>query len=125
MTAAAAAPAMAEFGLGDVDLTFTDAAGLPQTQAGSHPFAVTNTLDLNTFEHPVYGELPDGAVKDITVSLPDGLVGAPGATPRCSSADFLDIDPNLKLPHCANSSAIGLIVLKIKVAASGGGEYLS
>jgi hypothetical protein len=109
------APAQAQFGYSDLDLRFENADGSPATQAGSHPFAVTNTLNFNTTIDPVYGEQPDELVKDIKVSLPPGLVGDPTAIPRCASADFIDIDPESKLPACSNSSAVGTAIVRVGI----------
>jgi hypothetical protein len=122
-TLALAANARADFGFEDFSLGFTNADGSPVTQAGSHPFAVTNLFHFNTRIDPVHGEVPDQAVKDIEVRLPDGLVGAPGATPRCSGADFIDIDQETKLPNCSNSTAVGVISLEVRV--SEGREFIS
>lgn len=107
------APAQANFGVKNFDLTFSNADGSPDMEAGSHPFAVTNVFEFNTHVDPVNGEVPDGQVKDITVSLPEGLVGDPGAVPRCSSADFIHFNEETKIPKCSDDSAVGVIVLKV------------
>src|ERR1039458_7288202 len=74
--ALAAAPAMAEYGLQRFALSATNENGTPDLQAGSHPYALTNTFLLN---------LPaEGNLKDVRLELPPGLVGDPNATPHCS-----------------------------------------
>jgi hypothetical protein len=118
-----AAPAQAAFGVKDFDLRFTNADGSVATQAGSHPFAVTNVLHFNTTMDPIHGEVPDEAAKDIDVQLPAGLVGSPTATPRCSGADFIVINQNSKIPGCSNSTAVGTISLELRAFA--GREFLS
>lgn len=102
----AAPAAQASFGFKDQNVTFTDKGGAAQTQAGSHPFAVTTTLDLNTVVDPDEGEIPEDAAKDIVAELPPGFVGTPKPVPYCSAADFLDIQ-NESLPNCPDSTAIG------------------
>ena len=108
--------AHAAFGVKDFSLGFVDANGTPATQAGSHPFAVTNVLELNTTVDPGFvGEVPDEALKNIEVALPEGIAGIPAATPRCSAPDFIDISFATKLPHCSNSTAVGTFTLKARV----------
>jgi hypothetical protein len=103
------------FGLKNLDVTFTDADGTPAMGAGTHPFAWTTEFEANTMtgsEAPV----PIDAVKDLRIELPPGLVGNPGAVPRCTGADFAAIhgpdDPSEELrglPFCSDSSVIGVV----------------
>jgi hypothetical protein len=113
--------AQAAFGFKDFDLVFTNADGSPVTQAGSHPFAVTNTLLLNTVMDPKYGELPEEALRDIVVQLPAGLVGSPGAVPRCASSDFLDREPAEDLPGCSDDSAVGVFDARLNYGSDANG----
>jgi hypothetical protein len=94
--------AHAAFGLKETDVTFTGPDGSPATQAGSHPFAFTTKLAVNT-EEKDGEEVPAQEAKDIRVALPPGLVGAPTAVPRCSATDFL----TFPLPDCSDSTAVG------------------
>jgi hypothetical protein len=112
VVALATPTAQADFGFKDFDLTFTNKDGSTVTQAGSHPFAVTNTLHFNTVSDAAGFEYPDEMVKDLTVALPEGMVGDPGAVPRCASADFINFDQETKLPKCSNSAAVGTIIVK-------------
>jgi hypothetical protein len=122
---AIAPSAQAAFGFKEFDLAFVNADGSPATQAGSHPFAVTNTLHFNTVTAPGLGEVPDEAVKDLRVQLPEGLVGEPGAVPRCSGADFIDFDQESKIPSCSNSSAVGVTSVKVFFNAEYPPSFLS
>lgn len=108
---AVAAPARAAFGVKGFDLTFTNANGSTLTEAGAHPFAVRNILEFNSTEYPGHGEVPDELVKDVHVGLPPGLVGDPGAVPRCSGADFIHFNQATKIPDCSNGAAVGVIQL--------------
>ncbi len=73
-----------------------DAAGDPDTQAGSHPFAVSTTINFSTeeieanptFEPGKKSTVPTQNVKDIDVELPAGLIGDPSATPRCTMSQL-------------------------------------
>jgi hypothetical protein len=119
LAAAFAPPARAAFGIEEFNLGFEDGTGAPELQAGSHPFGVTTNLRFHTIPTDRYGEppgaqeLPEGATKDLEVELPAGLVGNPTAVPRCSNADFININFNELRPHCPDSSVVGLITLKV------------
>src|ERR1700761_8373536 len=110
--AAFAPVAQAAFGVEEFTLGFSQSGGIPQNQAGSHPFSVTNFLRFNHLVTPETGEVPDGALRNLEVDLPPGLVGRPGATPRCTSTDFIEFDNDTKIPKCSNDSAVGVVILK-------------
>ena len=80
-----AAPSSAQAAFGVSSFTVT-----PTTlQAGSHP-DVSIALGFSGAEH----------VRDLTVSLPPGLVGNPNATPRCAAAKF-------QADQCAANTRVG------------------
>jgi hypothetical protein len=108
----------ADFGVKDFDVTFTNDDGSPATQAGSHPFAVSTGFNLNTEINPKYGEVPDGQLKTLWSKLPAGLTGSPIATPRCSTTDFLALDPE-GFTDCPDSTAVGATTAQI-ISANGG-----
>jgi hypothetical protein len=102
-----AVPAAA-FGIKAADVTFTNADGSPAIQAGSHPFALTNSFDGNTVIKD--GKvLSDGDFKDLLLSLPPGFLVDPKAVPRCSGPDFLFTDKELPYSHCPDSTALGTV----------------
>ncbi len=109
--------AQASFGLETFDLAFTNEDGSPATQAGSHPFAVTADLSLNT--EPGDPLKLEGEIKDLNVSQITGLVGDPGVTPRCPTDKFLTRpggSPAGALEtECPDATAIGTIVAEIDV----------
>lgn len=113
-------PAQAAFGVEEFDILFEKADGTAEPQAGSHPFAITNDLSLTKTVDPVFGPIPAGAIKNVAVSLPPGLIGDPNATPRCSGGDFARIRNAPKLPSCANDTAVGTIVVGIYYRKSEG-----
>jgi hypothetical protein len=58
-------------------------------QAGDHPWGLTTTIELNSEEVTATGGtkpaiVPAGDPKDISASLPPGLLGDPKAVSRCS-----------------------------------------
>ena len=73
--------ASAAFGVSQFSLGFSKANEAEATQAGSHPYSVTNIIQFNSTESPTLGEVPDGLVRDIEVGLPGGLVGRPTCSP--------------------------------------------
>ena len=92
----AAAPAAAtigtEFGLGNVDVSFENKDGSAATQAGSHPYQVTTSFDVNReseefegfeFETHLYEE-----IKDVLFELPSGFVGDSKPVPYCPNSIF-------------------------------------
>jgi hypothetical protein len=113
LLALCAAPASADegFGLKNIDIVFTGADGSPSMEAGSHPFAITTTLEVNTTVDPKFGEVPIESARDVVVELPAGLAGTPTPVPRCSSVEFLslieDEATKSKRPACPDSSAVG------------------
>lgn len=116
---AAPPAAIADFGFEDVDLVFAGPDGSPVFQAGSHPFAATVELDVNTVLDPDSGDqIPEGAIRDMTIELPPGFVGTRDPVPYCSSADFLEVIDE-SLPACPDSTAIGINSVRIRTAASG------
>jgi hypothetical protein len=98
-----AGSAHAAFGFAELDDTFANEDGSSAIQAGSHPFAQTTKIVLNTVPSGLHEPetLPDGAAKDIVASLPPGFVGAPNAVPQCSTADFLE-------ENCPAASQVGI-----------------
>lgn len=111
--ALAATPANAAFGFKDFDLTFTNADGSPATQAGAHPFAVTTVFHLITKLDSSSKEIPDEEIKDFGLQLPVGFAGQPTATPRCSTIDFVNLDPITERTACPNSTAVGTAGVRI------------
>ncbi len=88
-----AAPALAAFGIKDLDVTFENQGGSTANLAGSHPFAMTTTLAFNTIPNEKLpsefgSEVPDGAIKSLTALQVLGLVARPAAVSTCDSADF-------------------------------------
>lgn len=83
--------ARADFGFASLGSSFTDSTGEAPASlaAGSHPQRWTTTLAFNTIG-PVGEERPDGALRDLTISLPPGMVGTPALLPACSHLGYLE-----------------------------------
>ena len=113
-TLALASPASAAFGFKALQLSFEGSEGTSILQAGSHPFAMTTTVDLNVTEAEGK-QFPDEDLRDLEAELPAGLVGVPAAVPRCSLADFVTVvaheKPDFTHPGCPDESAVGYVSL--------------
>jgi hypothetical protein len=115
--AALAAPrAKADFGLNGLGVTFTNEDGSIATQAGSHPFAWTTDLGLNTHIDPVLGEVPDEDLMALRIRLPPGLIGTPALLPHCSQGDF-------GAEACPPATAVGKIELRTSLAETEGEAF--
>lgn len=115
-----AGSAQAAFDVTAFDVTYENKDGTPATQAGSHPFAVSGSIDFATKPGPKGGVLPDGSFKDLTVDLPPGLVGDRAAAPYCSTADFLSVDADHETSTCPAGSVIGRLLVRDPGEVGGG-----
>ena len=104
------------FGLKDQSLSFTNEDGTLATQAGSHPYEMTTTLDFNTVVDPEQGVIPDESIKDVVADLPAGFAVDPNAVPRCSSADFRTVPTSPKTlepePLCPLDTVVGFLEVR-------------
>jgi hypothetical protein len=110
----AAPSAQAAVGLADFDVTYVNADGSPAAQAGSHPYALSTSFEINTKEGPKGGPVVDEPIRDLVVGQVPGFVGNPAATPRCSTVDFLTPAPDsFEARACPDSSAVGVIAVTV------------
>ena len=80
----------ARFGLESMSLELTGPDGLPDTQAGAHPYEFTTAGYFNTaVASESLGELIKSVEdpKDIVADLPAGFVGDPQVVEKCSQED--------------------------------------
>jgi hypothetical protein len=97
---------------GGLEIAITNQNGTPDLQAGSHPFAYTTSLAVNTEDREGKTAPADGDVKDVEVSLPPGLVGDPLATAQCTQQEFrANFTENLLefKESCPDASQIGIL----------------
>jgi hypothetical protein len=77
------------------------ATSLSSGQAGAHPdLTTTFTIAQEPTNNPI------GFAKDITLELPPGIVGNPGATPQCNMND-------VEKERCPSDTAVGVAKLAI------------
>jgi hypothetical protein len=105
------------FGFEDYRLTPENADGTLDTQAGSHPFQVTNLITLNSKANdkkndPLAAALP----KNIAAEVPAGFIGNPTPFAQCTEAQFakvLESESNSsRISECPASAAIGVASVK-------------
>jgi hypothetical protein len=83
--------------------------GSVDTQAGSHPFEATTTLDLNRSAlTPFQPEMP----KDLHFDLPPGFVGNPVPFPQCTDAEFSRLGEFVN--GCPEDTALGVATVNIE-----------
>ncbi len=103
--------ASADFGLKNLSFELEETGGVLLTEAGAHPFAVTTGLEVNSEVDPDLGLVPEGAVKDLTIHFPPGLVGNPTAVERCSNDDFTTMVGGSNI--CSDEAVIGKVELVV------------
>jgi hypothetical protein len=93
---------LAPLGFQNGDAWLSNVDGTTDTQAGSHPYSATFTFAMNVRGAGSGKETPSGGeMRSLNVNLPPGLVGEPGATPRCPREAFDG-------EECESSSLIGV-----------------
>ena len=113
----------AGFGVEDLQLLPTNEDGSVDTQAGSHPFQLTTTLEVNgSLQSELERESPSrpgplldhpaALTKDANFDLPAGLVGNAQAIPQCTSQEFDALLPNA-INACAAETAIGVATVNL------------
>ncbi len=108
----------APFGIAGFAFEADGVDGMPDTQAGAHPYGVTTTIDLNTIIEPVLErehQIVAQDARDVAVTLPLGFVGDPLTAERCPEVDVnategTDGTPTLHTA-CPAASQVGTISL--------------
>ena len=99
------------FGVERYELTPENEDGTLDTQAGSHPYSLTSTIDFNsTLGHNKRGSmLPStpALTRDLHFKLPAGLVGNPTPFPQCTEEQF-DTGGNNGTNVCPPEAAVGV-----------------
>jgi hypothetical protein len=114
----------APFGPANYELTAFNENGSTDTQAGSHPYALTTVLDLNrTLEAPFQPAQP----KDLRFDLPQGLLGNPTVFPQCSAAQFESESGPGQTNECPPDTVLGVAAITIyeKLGIHGVGTIVS
>ena len=108
---------------GGYTITPEEEGGAIDTRAGSHPFQLTSTVDFNQTlieipqnegKPPVKEPGAPALPKNLSFSLPPGLLGDIDATEKCSSSDFSSNTPG---NHCPRGSVVGVATLTLQEPA--------
>lgn len=101
-------PEPTPFGIEHFSAQAEEEGGGVATQAGSHPFQLTTTVQLNS--GPVIsrrdGVEQPAQPRNMRFSLPAGLVGNARSVPLCNLSDFYS--PKLAINDCPPESAVGV-----------------
>jgi uncharacterized repeat protein (TIGR01451 family) len=103
-------------GFQQADVLMTNADGSPASQAGSHPYQLTTSFDLNSYVDPDGSLVVPGNPKDIVADLPAGLIGNPQSMPKCSQAAF-------ETGGCPDSTAVGVADLRFWLTGYSAGDF--
>jgi hypothetical protein len=100
------------FGVEAYELTPENEDGSLDRQAGSHPFQLTTTFDLNQgfgFYNEFKRPLPQAPAlqRNLEFRIPPGLLGNPQAVAQCSAVDF-GVQEENSINACPDSTAIGV-----------------
>ncbi len=106
------------YGVQTYELTPEEEGGVPDMQAGSHPFQLTTTLVLSTNSvlekvagepgEPLEPEVrPVTLSKDLRFKLPAGLIGDPTPIPKCSLKVFNEMAQS-KGVSCPDDTVVGV-----------------
>jgi hypothetical protein len=98
------------FGLYDYEQAAYGEDGSVDTQAGSHPYGLTTTLDLN---RTATETLQPAQPKDLHFELPAGLIGNPEPFPQCSDTQFQS-RLNLLTNQCPADTALGVTFITLR-----------
>ncbi len=93
--------------------------GAVDHQAGSHPYRLTTTVNLNLGpESPGEPGVPfsDGDLRELRLDLPPGLIENPSAVPQCSLAQFhtprtSPYETSASGESCADETQIGTVTV--------------
>ncbi len=107
------------FGVERFELTPENENFEPDTQAGSQPFQMTSTFDLNetleTFEEGSKTRTAPAApalTKNLSFKLPPGLIGNPKAVPQCDGVDF-GAQVEGPINGCPNDTVVGVATVTL------------
>jgi hypothetical protein len=95
--------------------------GAPETQAGSHPVALTMSVG---FTSAPSGPFSEGDLRDLSFELPPGLIENPTALPTCSPTAF-DVprvspwEASLSGESCPDRTQVGTLAVR---SSYGGGQ---
>ena len=117
--------------------TLTGADGQPVSQAASHPYQFALSFAVHTKNSPpgsTAAYVPAGGdIKDIPATLPEGMIGSPTATARCTGKQFStthtvtfgegSMNSFFDVNDCPGNSVVGLVLVQQVEGVSGISAY--
>ncbi len=102
------------------DFAATKQDGTPATEAGTHPYALTGTVNFNEGpESPGQPGVPFPVadLRDMRFELPSGLIGNPSVVSQCTLAQFntprsSPFETSLSGESCPNKSQVGTVSMR-------------
>jgi hypothetical protein len=85
--------------------SMVEEGGRPDTQAGSHPYELTGTVEMNTTG--ALGEQISEPIREMEYTLPPGLVADRFAVPRCHQIELEELE------SCPSDSQIGWLWISV------------
>ncbi len=98
------------FGPEEFAMVPEEEGGGVDVQAGSHPYQLTTTFDLNQSADPLR---PRALVRNLHVDLPPGLVGNATLLPQCSDLDFHRLVVGGFENLCPADTVVGVVTVTI------------
>ena len=102
--------ATTSFGVEEFAMVPEEEGGGVDVQAGSHPYQLTTTFDLNQGSDPAR---PPALARNLHVNLPPGLVGNATLLPQCSDLDFRHVVAGGYENLCPASTVVGVATVTI------------
>jgi hypothetical protein len=117
------------FGVERYEVSSESASGMPETQAGSHPFQLTTSFMLNENVKPACHQQqgavlieaclePPGLPKDLRFNLPAGAVGDPTAIAQCGEKQFTVLE-SYEVNQCPVDTVVGVAAVSLEVQPLG------
>jgi len=100
----------ASFGVESFQLIPEEEGGSPDTQAGSHPFQLTNVLTLNQGPDTLN---PPATARHLRFTLPAGFLGNTTALDRCDDLQFRHVVEGGSVDLCPQNTAVGVVNLTV------------
>jgi hypothetical protein len=97
--------APATFGTEAFSIVPEEAGGVVDTQAGSHPYQLTTTFNLDQTADTLH---PPALPRDLAFRLPAGLVGNATALPQCSDLEFRHVVNGGFPDQCQADTVVGV-----------------
>jgi hypothetical protein len=113
--------AQAAFGISAFDGAALGRDGGAFPQAGGHADALTTTFDMNITHDTTGSVMADGgALKNVHVDLPSGLIGNPTAVGKCTMGAFLKpiSDVGAYRQFCPGSAQVGNVGVRLGFGSS-------